>query len=84
MNTNLFSPPASPFGQTASPEEVMQHFFNAFSLDDLKFCLWQLLETAIVTDYGLFDEPAKRSMLISVCTQLLECLDAGMKLYKMG
>jgi hypothetical protein len=40
-----------------------------------------LFETAIVTDYGLFDEPEQRSTLMSMYTQLLECLDAGMKLY---
>jgi hypothetical protein len=81
MNTIQFGPPPSPFHQTASPEEVMQHFFNAFSLHDLQSCLWNLFETAIVTDYGLFDEPDQRSMLMSVYSQLLGCLDAGMKLY---
>jgi len=63
--------------QQQEPIIVIREFFQNFHLVEIRQKLWNWFETAITTEYGLFEEATDRSGLMQFYSQLEELVEAA-------
>jgi len=64
------------------PAEVLENFFSAYSLSEIRQHLWNMVEASTTTDNHLFDESRERDNLIWFYSQIEELIEAAYMLTK--